>query len=157
MKKLNLGFLALGLAISSVLFTISARAVEPLTLKVALYPYVPDRYAVFALLAREFQRRKENEGVTLELVEPEDEYYSGGLLKLDAHVYEIDSILLSDMLPKIAPLTVSLSGFSPESIEAVTRNGVVYALPHSHAGMLATWPGNETTYAQASSIVYSGA
>jgi thiamine pyridinylase len=108
----------------------SLRAVEPVKLKVALYPYVPDRYVVFALLAREFQARKENEGVTLELVEPGDEYYSGGLLKLDADIYEIDSILLSDMLQKIAPLSASLSSFSPEGIEAVTRNGIVYAMPH---------------------------
>src|SRR5271163_2683327 len=104
----------------------------PITLRVALYPYVPDQYAVFALLAREFQRR--NEGVTLELVEvdPAKGYYDGGLLTLDADVYEIDSILLSEMIAanKIAPLSVSLTGFSPEAIEAVTRNNSLYAVPH---------------------------
>jgi thiamine pyridinylase len=105
-------------------------AAEPVTLRVALYPYVPGKYSVFALLAREFQRR--NKGVTLELVEvpPDQEYYSGGLVALDAHVFEIDSILLSDMLPKLAPLSLSLAEFSPESVEAVTRNGITYALPH---------------------------
>ena len=73
-------------------------APEAITLRVALYPYVPDRYALFALLAREFQRR--NEGVTLDLVEvaPTKDYYDGGLLALNADVYEIDTILLSEMI-----------------------------------------------------------
>jgi thiamine pyridinylase len=105
-------------------------AAGPMTLRVALYPYVPGKYSVFTLLAREFQRR--NKGVTLELIEvpPDQEYYDGGLAALDAHVYEIDSILLSDMLAKLAPLKVSLAEFSPEAVEAVTRNGIIYAVPH---------------------------
>lgn len=108
----------------------SSHATEAITLRVALYPYVPDRYSVFALLAREFQRR--NKGVTVELVEvpPDQEYYNGGLAALDAHVYEVDSILLSDMLPKLAPLSIPLADFSPEAVEAVTRNGLTYAVPH---------------------------
>src|SRR5476651_848257 len=69
----------------------------PVTLRVALYPYVPGQYSAFMLLAREFQ--KHNEGVTLELVEvdPSKDYYSDGLTTLNADVYEIDSILLSEM------------------------------------------------------------
>ena len=105
-------------------------SLEATTLRVALYPYVPERYAVFALLAREFQRR--NPGVVLDLVEvdPKKDYYEDGLLDLEADVYEIDSILLTDMLGKIVPLSVSLANFSPEAVEAVTRNGQVYAVPH---------------------------
>ena len=107
-----------------------ACSLEATTLRVALYPYVPERYAVFALLAREFQRR--NPGVALDLVEvdPKKDYYEDGLLDLEADVYEIDSILLTDMLDKIVPLSVSLANFSPEAVEAVTRNGQVYAVPH---------------------------
>lgn len=30
-------------------------AAEPIVIRVALYPFVPDRYAVFTLLAQEFQ------------------------------------------------------------------------------------------------------
>jgi thiamine pyridinylase len=105
---------------------------DAVTLRVALYPYVPERYALFALLAREFQRR--NAGVVLDLVEvdPAKDYYDGGLVGLDADVYEIDTILLDEIIAakKIAPLDVALTGFAPESIAAVTRNGVVYALPH---------------------------
>jgi thiamine pyridinylase len=105
---------------------------KPITLRVALYPFVPDRYAIFALLAREFQRK--NEGVTLELIEvdPSKDYYDDGLLTLNADVYEIDSILLTEMVKahKITPLGLSLADYAPEAIEAVTRNGVVYAVPH---------------------------
>jgi len=102
----------------------------PVTLRVALYPYVPGPHSVFTLLTQEFQKR--NPGVTLELaeVDPDKEYYSGGLTSLNADVYEIDSILLSEMLSKIAPLTVSLDGFTQEAKDAVTRNGAIYAVPH---------------------------
>jgi thiamine pyridinylase len=124
--------LLLGLLIGVVVPNGAQAAPEAITLRVALYPYVPDRYALFALLAQEFQRR--NAGVTLDLVEvdPTKEYYDGGLLALNADVYEIDSILLSEMIAagKIAPLELSLSGFSPDSVAAVTRDNSVYALPH---------------------------
>ena len=58
---------ALFLLLIGVHFSLTAHAVEAVTLRVALYPYVPGKYAVFALLAQEFQRR--NEGAVLELVE----------------------------------------------------------------------------------------
>src|SRR5258708_1126916 len=114
----------------AVVFAPAVHAAETITLRVALYPYVPGPQALFAQLAREFQGR--NEGAILEVVDPEKDYYDGGLLALDADVFEIDTILLSDMIAagKIAPLDVSLAGFAPESIEAVTRDGVTYAVPH---------------------------
>lgn len=120
--------------VAGLLATRACSAVEAITLRVALYPFVPDRRAVFTLLAQEFQ--KKNPGVVLESVEvPADQnYYNGGLAALDADVYEIDSILLSDMLDKIAPLSISLEGFEPAAIEAVTRNGAVYAVPHWMCG-----------------------
>ena len=118
----------------AILIPTASLAVESVKLRVALYPYVPGKHSVFNLLAREFQRR--NEGLVVEMVEvPADQdYYDGGLAALDADVYEIDSILLSDVLHKLAPLSLSLDGFSPESVEAVTRNGVVYAVPHWMCG-----------------------
>lgn len=128
MRQLHLAAFALVASIS--LLFASALQAAPVTVKVALYPYVPGQYAVFALLAREFQRR--NEGVTLELVEvdPSKDYYSGGLTTLKADVYEIDSILLNEMIPRIVPLDVPLDDFAAETREAVTRNGIVYAVPH---------------------------
>lgn len=114
---------------------IARAAPEPITLKVALYPYVPGRHAVFALLAREFQRA--NEGITLQLVEPNDYYDKDeGLLSLSADVYEVDSILLGEMVKakKISPISISLEGFPPNAIEAVTRDGQIFAVPHWMCG-----------------------
>ena len=121
-------------AMLGALLPVACGAVEAVTLRVALYPYVPERHAVFTLLSQEFQRR--NPGLILQLVEvPADQdYYNGGLAALDADVYEIDSILLSDMLGKIAPLQLSLQGFEPTAIQAVTRNGMTYAIPHWMCG-----------------------
>jgi thiamine pyridinylase len=120
--------------ILSTFATASCQAVESVTLRVALYPYVPGQHSVFALLAREYQRR--NPGLVLEMIEvPSDPgYYDGSLVALDADVYEIDSILLSDMIGKIAPLSVSLQGYAPESVAAVTRDGIIYAVPHWMCG-----------------------
>jgi thiamine pyridinylase len=86
------------------------------------------------LLAQEFQ--KKNPGAILQFVEvPADQnYYAGGLSALDADVYEIDSILLSDVLEKIEPLSISLQDFDAAAVEAVTRNGLVYAVPHWMCG-----------------------
>jgi thiamine pyridinylase len=130
LKKVPFGLSPLAITLSLFLFLTPAICAQPITLRVALYPYVPDKYAVFALLAREFQ--EQNEGVTLDLIEPVKEYYDGGLLGLDADVYEIDTILLSDMIAakKLAPVNVSLNGFAPEAVEAVTRDGTIYAVPH---------------------------
>jgi thiamine pyridinylase len=136
MLKIRAAALAIGLLAGLLLNALAPQsaqaAPDAITLRVALYPYLPERYALFALLAREFQRR--NPGVTLDLVEvdPGKDYYAGGLVALDADVYEIDTILLDEVIAanKIAPLAVSLAGFAPESVAAVTRNDVVYALPH---------------------------
>lgn len=114
---------------------IARAAPESITLKVALYPYVPGRHAVFALLASEFQRA--NEGITLQLVEPNDYYdKNDGLLSLNADVYEVDSILLGEMVKanKISPISIPTEGFTPNTIEAVTRGGQIYAVPHWMCG-----------------------
>src|SRR5262249_34893819 len=81
--------LIIGLVVSA-----STARAEAVTLRVALYPYVPRAQALFAELAREFQRR--NDGVVLQPVEidPHKDYYDDGLLALDADVFEIDTILL---------------------------------------------------------------
>jgi thiamine pyridinylase len=106
--------------------------VEPVTLRVALYPYVPEREGLFLALAQGFQRQ--NPGIAIEMaeVDPNKDYYGDGLLDLSADVYETDTILLSRMVAarKIAALTVSLADFSEDSRDAVTRGGQVYAVPH---------------------------
>ncbi len=132
MSKIRAAVLLLCLLAGVVAPQLAQAASDAITLRIALYPYVPERYALFALLAQGFQRR--NPGVTLDLVEvdPARDYYAGGLVALDADVYEIDTILLDEVIAanKIAPLDLALGGFAPESVAAVTRNGRVFALPH---------------------------
>src|SRR5688572_20018887 len=104
-------------------------ATAPVTLRVALYPYVPDRKAVFHELEREFERR--HPGVNVELVDDDDftvKYYSGGLQRADADVYEVDTILLADLVEarKIAPLDLPDRSFLPGALEAVTHAGQTY-------------------------------
>ena len=66
-------------------FSVCASAVSAevaVTLRVALYPYVPDRIGLFHKIESVFEQ--EHPGVNLELVEDADllsDYYSGGLEK----------------------------------------------------------------------------
>jgi thiamine pyridinylase len=138
--------LAALLILLGVAFAPPARAAEAVTLRVALYPYVPGAHALFAQLAREFERRHEGAKLALVEVDPQKDYYDDGLLTLDADVFEIDTILLSDMIAagRIAPLDVSLAGFAPEAIEAVTRDNTVYAVPHWLCGNFLFYAASDT-------------
>lgn len=103
------------------------------TLRVALYPYVPNRLSLFHKVEEIFESR--HPGVNLELVDDSNllwNYYSGGLQDTVADVYEVDTILLSDLVKsgKISPVTLPSGSFTKEAIAAVTRNGKVYGVPH---------------------------
>ena len=116
MSKIRAAVLLLCLLAGVVAPQLAQATSDAITLRIALYPYVPERYALFALLAQGFQRR--NPGVTLDLVEvdPARDYYAGGLVALDADVYEIDTILLDEVIRRqVAPLDLALGGFAPES------------------------------------------
>ncbi|MCA6098187.1 extracellular solute-binding protein [Bradyrhizobium australafricanum] len=119
-------------------------SVEWLTLRVALYPAVPQRRALFTQLEQQFERMYP--GVNIELVETyedggqtkslADNYYSGGLAKVKADVYEIDTILLTDLADsgKIQPIELPFNDFATTAVDAVRRNGKVYAVPHWMCG-----------------------
>ncbi|MFO1432925.1 MAG: extracellular solute-binding protein [Candidatus Competibacteraceae bacterium] len=103
------------------------------TLRVLLYPYVPNKLSLFQKIEKDFE--KDNPGVNLELVDTSDlikEYYSGGLQESSADVYEVDTVLLSDMikLGKISKISFAEKEFSHEAVAAVSRNGATYAVPH---------------------------
>jgi thiamine pyridinylase len=108
------------------------------TLKVALYPYVPARHQLFLDLEAAFEQK--HKGVDVIFVEPaiwQEKYYKADAKdiaqKLQADIYEIDTIRLSDFIENgvIAPLpAMSLEGVEPMALEAVTRNAKVYAVPH---------------------------
>src|SRR3989442_12641711 len=100
---------------------------QPETLRVAMYPFVPRGPELFATLRKAFEA--DRPGVTLELVDSRpgppggksipllNDYYKGGLLAIDADIYEIDAVLLPDMVRgrKIAPLTLPNADFGPEA------------------------------------------
>ncbi len=110
----------------------------PVTLRVALYPFTPDRLALFQKIESVFEC--ENPNVNVVLVSTKnatDNYYSDdekkkkGFRFVEADVYEVDTILLADFikLGKIAPIALPFSDFAPEGIAAVTRNGKIFGVP----------------------------
>lgn len=129
----------------------------PQTLRVALYPYTPDRLALFHKIESLFEC--ENPGVNVVLVSSSnatDKYYNDdptkqeGFLYVDADIYEIDTILLSDFIArgKIAAIELPFNDFLRESIEAVTRNGQTFAVPHWMCGNFLFYRKTDTELAE---------
>lgn len=126
-------FIFLVLSFFFVLTPVNSDQAEITTLRVVLYPYVPDRLALFQKIEEVFE--SSNPGVNLELIDDQDllwGYYSGALQDTVADVYEVDTILLSDLVEsrKISPIELPEVSFTREAIDAVTRKGVVYGVPH---------------------------
>jgi thiamine pyridinylase len=120
---------------------VPSQPVEPINLRVALYPFTPDRLALFQKLESAFECQ--NPGVNVVLISTSnavDDYYDyenddkahKGFQFVDADVYEIDTILLSDFVAigKVAPIDLPYHDFSPEAIQAVSRDGKTYGVPH---------------------------
>ncbi len=117
-------------------------SVEPTTLKVALYPYVPEGRELFFELEQVFEEN--HPGVDLQLVESHldseagasislsEDYYNGGLLKTQADVYEIDTVLLQAMIEakKIQPLELPDRRFIPATYKAITFDDDTWGTPH---------------------------
>ena len=129
----------------------------PQTLRVALYPYTPDRLALFHKIESRFEC--EDPGVNVVLVSSSnatDKYYNDdptkqeGFLYVDADIYEIDTILLSDFIArgKIAAIELPFNDFLRESIEAVTRNGQTFAVPHWMCGNFLFYRKTDTELAE---------
>jgi hypothetical protein len=99
---------------------VMGRTVEPVILRVALYPFVPDRVALFEKLESRFEC--DHPGVNVVLVSSPnatDDYYADdksahkGFQYVSADVYEIDTILLAEFiaLGKIAPISLPYDDF----------------------------------------------
>jgi thiamine pyridinylase len=110
----------------------------PVILRVALYPFTPDRLALFQKIESVFECENPNVNVVLiSTKNATDNYYSDdekkkkGFRFVEADVYEVDTILLSDFikLGKISPISLPFSDFAPEGIAAVTRNGAIFGVP----------------------------
>lgn len=120
----------------------AAACQQPALLRVALYPYVPDGRGLFQELEAAFEAS--HPGVNLELVETFREpisgeltplsrsYYSGGLLSAEADVYEIDTVLLDDMVHagKLTALGSVTDRFVEGALAASSVDGSIWAIPH---------------------------
>lgn len=116
------------------------------TLRVALYPYVPDARELFFKLEAVFEATYP--GVNLELVESYSDpktgdvvplsqtYYNGGLTQVEADIYEIDTVLLDEMVRKnkLAPIILPNRNFVPGSAAAVQLAGSTWGVPHWACG-----------------------
>lgn len=155
MLKVNRIFINVAL-ISFALFssTISYANENEETLKVLLYPYVPNRLSLFQKIEEQFE--KENPGVNLELIdnsELRDNYYSGAIQNSSADVYEVDTILLSEMIQanKASKIDFPKQGFSKETLEAVTREKNTYGVPHWVCGNFLFYKKGDTALEKAQS------
>lgn len=133
MSRVMVVALCLSLSAVSSPLAVAQQNQESITLNVALYPYVPLRRDLFFELEQAFENKYP--GINVQLVEEKNlhfYYYSGGLVKVNADIYEIDTILLSDMISagKIGPIDLPYDDFTEAALESVTRNGKVYAVPH---------------------------
>lgn len=147
-------------------------AAEPaasVTLRVALYPYVPDRLGLFARLEAAFEAA--HPGVNVELVDsyrdPDsgttvslaDRYYKDGLLKVAADVYEVDTVLLDRMVraKKLAAIEPPRRAFLPGTIEAVMMDGVQWGVPHWVCGNFLFYRKGDAALARANTWEQLGA
>ena len=119
----------IGIAIAALLWY--ASTLQPITLQVAMYPFIPDREAVLYRLAQGFEATHPR--VHIAFVEGDDllsNYYDGGLQRASADIYEIDTILLTDMKSRLLPVQLDTSDYFPEAMAAVTRDGQAFGIPH---------------------------
>ena len=111
------------------------------TLRVGLYPFVPQKAELFLKVLREYHPADAN--VQIELVDIGIEYYGGDLVKAltgdektaPVDVAEVDTIFLRDFagtlideLPKA--LLSEHAAYLPLAASAVTLDGKLYGVPH---------------------------
>jgi len=143
-RRILLSLIAAVLHVSctGVLLPCPAHARPRGTLTVALYPYVPEARDLFSELAAAFAATHPE--VKVELVERyteahshevrvlADDYYDGGLLKTEADIYEIDTVLLAEMVRagKISPIDLPRRDFLPEARTAIQLDDKTWGIPH---------------------------
>lgn len=107
-------------------------------LTVALYPYVPDFYRMFADAKAAFEKMHGDvEVVPVWLPDYYDSQGPGSIRKTAANVLEIDSVFLDDLLKengRLLPLpdgsTPSEGEFAKAAVQAARRNGRWMGSPH---------------------------
>ncbi|GEM_PF-996538 len=139
-------------------------ALETTSLKIALYPYIPDADKLFLELEQAFEAG--HPGVDVQSIEnhPDSnldkpvslasDYYSGGLLQTQADVYEIDTVLLQAMIKakKIEPIELPNRPFLPETYKAITFEGNTWGAPHWVCGNFLFYKKGDLAIKNASNI-----
>jgi len=108
-------------------------------LRVVLYPYVPDYQGFARQIAKNFKASAEGKDIALEPVDLTDGYYDSKsdeyIGRTTADIYEIDSVLLTDMATahQIRPLPDAIKPAKDEFIDTAQRRtligGTAYGYP----------------------------
>jgi thiamine pyridinylase len=107
-------------------------------LRVALYPFVPDKTGLFAQVEHSFELA--NPEIDLQIVDLSDNYYDESsphaITNTESDIFEVDSVFMDDLVDsgRIQPLpraiVPSAEVFAPVAVAAAQVNGVWYGLPH---------------------------
>lgn len=127
-------------------------AVQPRSLRVSLYPYIPDAASAYLAIKQAFEARHPDVRLKISL---NPNYYDhepdkGGILFEDADVYEFDSVFLMDFIKrrKIKPVGSSwwpgAESLLPFARTAASPNGVMWGMPHWVCGNFLVYKDGDT-------------
>lgn len=130
-----------------------AQTTTKTTLKVALFPYIPDSaqdqyQALLTRIESEFESQNSSIDLVLKPLNPEEEgFYDINTLKQwlsnstsedGYHLVEIDTLLLGDLVKanvaKAWNNPENIKDWYPAGLDAVTINGNIYGIPHLLCG-----------------------
>ncbi len=107
-------------------------------LRVALYPFVPDKTGLFHLIEQSYRRKHPD--VDLQIVDLSGNYYDedapGAITNADADVLEVDSVFIQDLIDRgaIQPIPASLRVATGRLLrvaqDAVASGAEWYGVPH---------------------------
>ena len=137
---------------------------EGTTIRVVMYPYVPNGKKLFSVLKDKFET--DHPLVNIQLVETFQEsgsglsellasnYYDGGLLQSQADIYEIDTILLQSMIKanKIDPIQIPNSNYISQALKAVQYKNRNWGIPHWVCGNFLFYKKGDRAIAKASNL-----
>jgi hypothetical protein len=122
------------------LLSIAAQTSSPprRTLRVVLYPFVPDKIGLFWLVEQSFERRHPD--VDLQILDLSDNYYDQdsphAVTNTEADVLEVDSVFMQDLIdsreiqPIPAQLRASTGSMLRVAVDAVTSGSAWFGIPH---------------------------
>jgi thiamine pyridinylase len=116
----------------------NANAANHRTLRVALYPFVPDKDGLFSQVKSSFEHRHPD--ITLTIVDLSGNYYDesspGAITNTDADILEVDSVFLDDLVAagRVQALRSSVvrdkALFAPVARGAMDVGWSTYSIPH---------------------------